>query len=335
MAARTQEQMGFELAERGALLVPCPLVARAEARLFEDGGCVAREVGVGPARVLLSWAVGDEARSAAAVPRAYRIETSADSRDGVDGAWREELQVSDNEADARAHVIEFDGQSWVRMTVGEAATGLLQRVTRFDVHDASDGTEDSWLVLGDALAATAFAIEGGAVRSGAAQSGAVDSEPVRGEPVRSGHGPGKAPSFAELVHESYPGYFPAVVGEGRRGESLAQTLARLPALLELHRHVRQVVLLYGERAGDADEASVRALLRALLDAGRVPVIGRLPVVRVSAALEAEHDLVPGPDLESWFEAHPDQLENGVPTALGVSHIHSLLAEALDVLYVPQ
>jgi acyl-CoA thioesterase I len=283
-----------------------------------DGAVVARAVGVGPARVLLSWGVGAEAGSSGVLPRAYRIETSADSRDGVDGAWREELSVLDNTATARAHVVEFDGQSWVRMRIDPSSGGSLAGMQRFDVHDASDGTEDTWLVLGDGFAAAAFGLD----RS----SGASDP----GEPS----GP-SGPSFAELVHESYPGYFPAVIGEGRRGESLTQTSERLAALLELHPHARHVVFLYGE-AARGDEASVaRVLMLMLRAARRVPVIARLPVSLVTRELQAQLPLVEGPDLEGWFHAHPEQLDNGGPTALGVAHIHRLLAEAMDVLYVPQ
>ena len=70
-------------------------------------------------------------------------------------------------------------------------------------------------------------------------------------------------------------------------------------------------------------------------ARRVPVIGRLPVSLVTRELQAQLPLVEGPDLDAWFEAHPEQLEDGLPTALGVAHIHRLLADAMDVLYVPQ
>jgi hypothetical protein len=284
----------------------------------KDGGVVAREVGVGPARVLLSWGLSGEALAAGAVPRAYRIETSADSRDGVGGSWREELSVVDNAAPARAHVVEFDGQSWVRMRMDPVGEGSLAGVRRFDVHDASDGTEDTWLVVGDGLAAAAFGLDGTSGLDGS--SGLVGSS---------------GSSFAELVHESYPGYFPAVIGEGRRGESLAQTQERLPALLELHPHARHVVFFYGEPA-EGDVASVaRVMMLMLRVARRVPVIGRLPVSLVTRELQAQLPLVEGPDLDRWFEAHPEQVENGLPTAVGIAHIHRLLAEAMDVLYVPQ
>jgi hypothetical protein len=280
---------------------------------------VAREVGVGPARVLVSWARGGEV-STRVGPRAYRIETSAGSRDGSDGEWREELSVRNNTAPARAHEIEFDGQSWVRMTIDEVAGGAATRVVHFEVHDASDGTEDSWLVLGDGLAESAFALEGSVLGGNAPEGN--EHEPERHE----------ATTFAQVVHERYPGYFPAVNNEGRAGEAVAETLARLPALLALHAHARHALLVYGEsRAADAEGLAL--LVRALLEAERVPVIVQLPDAALAAQLEARYDLVPGPDLRGVLAAPPDGLHLA-PTASVRSRIHHLLADALDVLYVP-
>jgi hypothetical protein len=296
-------------AERGWLIVPCPRLSRARPVFSADGARVAREVGVGPARVLVSWARGSEVSAASGLPRAYRIETAASSRDGSDGQWRHELSVSDNAAPARAHEIEFDGQSWVRMTIDELSGDELSggapcRVERFDVHDASDGTDDSWLVLGDGLAESVFALDGD-----------------------------ETATFAGLVHERYPGYFPVVIDEGRSGEAVAQTLARLPALLALHAHARHALLLYGDSSA-ADAQGCALLVRTLIDAGRVPVIVQLPDAALAAELEARYELVPGPDLRSLLAPAP---AGPIVSALAASpraQIHRLLADAMDALYVP-
>jgi acyl-CoA thioesterase-1 len=296
-----------DMAERGALIVPCPRVSRAPAVFSSVEGRVAREVGVGPARVLVSWARGVAVSAPDGLPRAYRIETSASSRNGSDGEWRLELSMHDNAALARVHEIEFDGQTWVRMMIDEVAGEAPARVARFDIHDASDGTEDSWLVLGDRLAESAFALEGN-----------------------------EGSTFADVVHERYPGYFPVVVNEGRTGEAVAQTLARLPMLLESHTHARHALLVYGD-AHEGDAERFASLVRALIDAGRVPVIVQLPGAELARQIEAQHDLVPGPDLREVFATQTHgvkALSVGTEAALACSHIHRLLADALDVLYVP-
>jgi hypothetical protein len=307
MAPRALERIGLDLAERGALIVPCPRGSRGPAVFSADGACVAREVGVGPSRVLVSWAVGGGVSASSGLPRAYRIETSAGSRTGSDGEWRLELSVRGNAAPARAHGIEFDGQSWVRMTIeaiDEVAGEAPARVARFDIHDASDGTEDSWLTLGDGLAASTFALEGN-----------------------------EEATFADVVHERYPAYFPVVINEGRRGEAVAQTLERLPALLESHAHARHALLVYGD-SHEADAEGFASLVRALLEAERTPVIVHLPDAALARQLEERHELVPGPDLREVLVTKTNEAERPSLGAGARSHIHRLLADALDVLYVP-
>jgi acyl-CoA thioesterase I len=300
------------IAELGLFSAPSPLVSRGKPRLA-SAAAVASNVGVGPARVFVRWALPAEVSAEPAappdVPAAYRVETSASSRDGHDGDWRVELVVAGNTARARGHDVEFDGQSWVRLvwagTDGEVAGAPPARhpeAIELDVHDASNGTDDTWLVLGDEL-------------------GLAGLEQVKGEP-----------GFPELVHESYPGYFPSLFNEARAGESPAQTLSRLEALLATHPHVRHVALVYS----GAEPEALEALILALVAAKRLPSVARFRRGDSLEALEARHGLAPGPDLRAWLDAHPEQLEGGRrPTAEGRRAIHRLWAEAMDVFYVPQ
>jgi hypothetical protein len=279
-------------------IAPNPLVSRGKP-VFSGPSWVAANIGVGPARVLVRWGLHADDGAAPGAPAEYRLETSASSRDGLDGEWRVEVHISDNLALARAHDIEFDGQSWVRLSVpGEASTTRL----KLGVFDATDGTDDSWLILGDEL-------------------GARGLEQVEGEP-----------GYAELIHEAYPGYTPALVNEARAGEQPESTLARLESLLAVHPHVRHVALVYGA----AGAAALEPLVLALLDAKRVPSIASCSEGDEVAALVAQHGLVPGPDLRAWFGAQPEQLGAGQGlTPEGRRAVHRLWAEAMDVFYVPQ
>ncbi len=351
MTATQRERREWDVAERSGFIVPCPLVSRGRplfastapppvgsantARVelpwsaHVDGAgaapWLAVHAGVGPSRLLVSWASAEPTASGAeqAVPSAYRIESSADTSNGCDGVWRLEQAVTQNAARARAHVIEFDGQSWVRLTIKSASREPSQVALRqLDLHDASDATDDCWLLLGDELASSASARVA------------------------------RAATWLELLHEAYPGYYPAVIDETRAGESPSLTLERLERLLETHSDVRHVALSYGAALtteGDKESGpSLESLTRAVLSSGRVPVFARTPASsnvpreRVEAfnraidEVEARHQLVPGPDLFAWFEAHPDQLgSDGRPTPEGQKAIERLWAEALDVLYVPQ
>jgi acyl-CoA thioesterase-1 len=372
------EQLAFTVSERGGFIVPTPLVSRGKPA-FDDRGLVSLEpapvgehlgwqtelrgqgepwlavhAGVGPARLLVSWAARRPGVGARCVqPASYRIESSASSTTGADGDYRLELRVTENEAPARAHVIEFDGQSWVRITFERVQAEEPVGIERLELHDASDGTDDVWLILGDELA-----------REGLAANA-------------------DGPGFAELIHERYPGYCPALIDETRSGERPEVTLARLPALLEAHSQARHVAIAYADapngeantygsdnlnadtklktdlsidlstRSNVGGEATaLAALVSALIAddrsvtiarsprrgelAGTHPGVGSSSLERVIVELEALSGLVPGPDLRSWFAAHPDQIDaDGRPTPEGRRAMQRLWVEALDVLYVPQ
>jgi hypothetical protein len=338
------EPLAFEMAERGALIVPNALVARGQPIFFEEGVLpavlapersglgfssvlrpgqepwLAVHAGVGPTRLLVCWAAPRAPAGAASCPPAsYRIESAAGSSRAVEGDYRLELRVTGNASLARAHVIDFDAQSWVRITF-EGSTGDLVSIDRLAVHDASDGTDDVWLVLGDDLAREALV-------------------------------PADDAGFADLVYERYPGYFPAMIDETHRGERPPATLARLPKLLAVHPHARHVALAYGVArdagASAEEEAALAELVAELTRCDRsvsvalAPLRGGIldpnsPVHRALAECGARRLLLPGPDLGGWFRAHPEHLaEDGTPTREGRRAMRHLWVEALDVLYVPQ
>ena len=328
------ESDGFAIVERGWLCVPCPLVSRDRAVLASGGdvaGLTRRDVGprsawrsdgegaawvevhvgLGPTQALVRL----EAPTGERLPLRYRLETSGE-REGERG-WRRELEVVENGSRTRTHVIELDGQSAVRVAFeGPAA---------LDVHDASDGTDDVWLVLGDELAGAAF--------------GEV----------------GPASGFAERVHARYPGYHPALIDESRAGEGAAALLERLGPLLELHASARRVALSFGASPpGPDDIAALGALAQALLAAGRVPMFARAPLLAAAhagevaafnarlAAIEQEHGLEPGPDPSAWAQANGacgDAAAPGgrwqTPPAEARDALAALWVSAADVFYVPQ
>jgi hypothetical protein len=375
MTEASDPRLAFEVAERGGFIVPTPLVSRGRP-VFDSRGAVvsapgssaaglrwsppgeseawiAVQTGVGPARLLVRWSAGlsetsadpasDYRSSGGAVPNAlpsghasYRIESSASSSRGGDGEWRLEQRVTSNAARSRAHVIEFDGQSWVRLTF-EDTTGAPIVLQRFDVHDASNGTDDVWLILGDELAAWSFG-----------------SGPERG-------------SVPELLHERYPGYYPALLEEARAGEAPSHTLRRLEELLHTHPAVKHVALAYGAPSllTPDERASFETLVSALRGRELAVVIARPPlssvsrpegdaIHRVVAELEARHGLLPGPDLsQPWAARAARGVDDGrpaldepprfsgqapfaePPTLDEQRALRQLWVEALDALYVPQ
>jgi acyl-CoA thioesterase I len=327
LAVPAVSPVSFDVAERGQLIVPCPLVSQDRGRCSSGANAsaawLAVHAGVGPAALLVSWAVsGASSEDGELPPAAYVIETSADSTDGRDGQWRRELSVEQNVASARTHVIEFDGQSWVRLVLEASAAPSF---ARFDLHAASDGTDDCWLLWGDSVLASAGSIELGEA------------------------------SWAAAIHERYPGYFPALIDASSANASPAHGVERLQHLLEAHPAARRVTIARAasggptvDGAGVDRDGELDAIVAAVLEAGRLPVLARQPALpgaaraavdafnRRVANLEARHALACGPDLAAWFDAHPDELDSeGRPTREGRAAIQRLWADALDVFYVPQ
>lgn len=165
-------------------------------------------------------------------------------------------------------------------------------------------------------------------------------------------------SFAALA--DWPGHFagadaPQVRNFGVPGEAAAGAMLRFEDSLALNPDAGLVGLAWGTndaRAGlpaEAYEASMRAFVTKARDAGRVPILGRiawrsippLPVIPVYntrlAALEREYGLPAGPDLYTWFQAHPAELSaDGLhPTPAGEASIRRLWAEAVARAVAPE
>lgn len=261
------------------------------------------------------------------LPDSYTIATSADSTDGNDGTWREVVSVTGNIARTRAHRFPYAGARWVRMTVTRAVPGPLGNefsIDEIDLHNASDGTEDSVFFLGDSITVAAFA-----------------------------RCPANQPSFAELVHRSSPGRFPAMMDGGVGGVNSDYGVSVINDWLALNPDFNVWAIGYGtndawQKVSPADfERHLQTLVDRISAAGRLPVIARIPfaakgpadvdVRALNSAIDrvaARNGLLPGPDLYTWFSTHPGELgPDGVhPSNVGTRSINRLWYEALRTLY---
>lgn len=292
----------------------------------ESPSWVALRLDGGYARLLLSWTSSgnhDWRDQLYGAPRDYRIETSADSTDGAGGTWRTVVEVKDNPVRTRAHSFGFEGQRWARLVV----TRLPEKVNQWglwideiDVHDLSEGGNDVWVFLGDSIT-----------------SGVFD----RSTPHQ--------PSFAEAVASRHPGYFPVMIGAGTGSFHAADAARDVDLLLALNPDAR--VFAIGIGSNDWDPGPFRAdlerLVRRLREAGRIPIVARIPfrsdsktdfaglLSREVDAVTAGFSLLPGPDLHAYFEAHPERLMDGLhPDDAGSVAMSRLWAEAVAPLYGP-
>jgi lysophospholipase L1-like esterase len=261
------------------------------------------------------------------IPAAYTIATSADSTDGHNGTWRDVASVTGNTARTREHRIAFAGARWVRMTVTSAVPGPLGNILNIDqvdLHDASNGTDDSVFFLGDSITVEAFT-----------------------------RCPANQPSFAALVHRAAPGRFPAMIDGGVGGVNIGYGASVIQDWLALNPDFQIWAIGYGTNDAwqkvppSTFEANLQAMVDRIKAAGRTPVIARIPFAsqgpddadvqalnQVIDLVTARNGLLPGPDLYAWFKAHPDELgSDGVhPSTAGTLSINRLWYEALRPFY---
>jgi acyl-CoA thioesterase-1 len=294
---------------------------------------LAIRIGAGPSRLLLSWNsdadnyVDFEGKPVPGIPASYTIETSADSTNGADGAWQVVVRVTGNTARTRAHSFAFAGAAWVRMTVTavpRGTGGAPLSIDEIDVHDLSRGSADTIFFMGDSITAAAF---------------------LRCDRLQ--------PSFAALVHQAWPDYFPALINGGVAGVSSDWGMEQMDRWLADNPDYRVWAIAYGtndayrERPSPVFEQQLQTLIDKAKAAGKEPVLARIP--HTTNALKDQHvqrlngiideltrrnGLRPGPDLYAWFKNHPDQLaSDGVHVTIeGSRAINRLWYEALRTRY---
>jgi lysophospholipase L1-like esterase len=334
----------------GGPLVPAPIVSRSRrvesrpggAKVVVDGvyrtsaswagghptlarpSWVAIDVGTGYSRLLVSWTSSgnhDYTDRKYGAPVDYRIETSADSTNGADGAWRTAVAVAGNPVRTRAHAIDFAGQRWVRLVVTALSPDVFEWglfLDEIDVHDLSRGGDDVWVFFGDSITSAVF-----------------------------DRAPAHRPTFPEAVARRHPGYYPAVIGAGFGSLHHADAVRRIDEVLALNPDAKVVALAFGSNDWDpvAFEADLLEVVRKVRAAGRIPVVARIPFradspvdypARLNAvvdAVTARLGLLPGPDLHGWFRSNPGHLTDGLhPDDAGAVEMIRRWAEAAAPLY---
>ena len=293
------------------------------------------EVGSGPSRLLLLWhdpGWNEYDNVGAGAPAAYRIETSGDSTDGGDGTWETVVTVTESPVRGREHSFDFTGQSWVRFVATEAqpdATVVsLDEIAIFDISEAGDGLpDDTWFFMGDSITQGAF---------------------MRNLPTDRW--------FESVVNAARPDFYPAVVGGGIGGDYARDGIGDVELWLELNPDLKYFAIGFGTNdswgnksvGSTTFESDLQGIIDAVLGAGRVPILARIPYSStahetlddfnaVVDRLQADNELPCGPDLYGWFLENSGELgPDGVhPSNEGYVSMNRLWAEAADPLYAAQ
>lgn len=293
---------------------------------------IAMKIGAGYNKLLIQ---SDTSSLPSHRPYDYTIETSADSTNGSDGAWKTVVTfVGENTlkfdfapTSARNHVIDFEGQSWIRMTITSATK------TKHDSHDgvvidelscfdATNGTPDSWIFIGDSITAEAY-----------------------------NH------SFVDTLHALSNANTPYMINCGIPGSSIYHWGKIIDRYLELYPDMKYWLIMLGTndaRTADrtANFESYQTTMQLLIDrikkAGHIPIIAKVPynftdgAYPVSAiqqfnkiidTLNSTNELLPGPDFYTYFQSHPEMFRDKLhPNAAGSAIYCKLWVETIEPLY---
>ena len=237
--------------------------------------------------------------------------------------WVTLATVTGNHYHSRQHLVDMTGYNWIRLniTAGDGSSGNTDASFNLDVHDASQGAQDSWLLLGDSIT-----MEG------------AFHDPVNG-----------VGNFSQLIAAARPATFPAYEDGGIGGlisadgaQGIGTWLSTFPG--------RYVGLSYGtnDANGCADTTAFYnnyvTMVQAVLNAGKVPVVPTIPWARssnvqscgpgfnakIQALYTAYPQIVKGPDLWAYFKANQSLIGgDGLhPSAAGYAAYRQQWANAM-------
>jgi lysophospholipase L1-like esterase len=269
------------------------------------------------------------ASSASAIPKNYTLQGNA-AAGGSDPStgWVTLVTVTGNVYHSRQHLVNLTGYNWLRMSVTaveDSSSGTSASIN-LDVHDAHLGVQDDWIFYGDSITAQGLAHDNG-----------------------NSNG-----TFAQMVNQLRPGYFPAFEDGGIYGTKSGDGAATIATWLGLFPG-KYVGLNYGTNdaingvSPATFQANYAAMIQAVLAQGCVLVIPTIPwspqaatnapaLNGVIAGLYNTYpQIVPGPDLWAFFTTHQSLISgDGIhPTAAGYSAYRSLwVGSMVYQLYSP-
>jgi len=257
-----------------------------------------------------------------AYPIDYDLLVSANSTNGADGDWTIADSIRGNIVCSRGHLVNFSGSKWVKMHIIKGKG----QIDEIQVYNVSNGGEDTWLFAGTSITANTF----------------------KGTPP--------AKNYADLITGKHPAYAPAIIRGGIGCISSTDFVKNLSSYLKMAGNAHYWAIEMGTNDAwggtNGNVATFKNNLQIVIDSckarGIQPIIARVLATNSTFAnwqvhpdflkavddLTASNNLIPGPDLYSWFIANPGDLNNdGVhPSAIGAASIQRLWAEKMDSLY---
>jgi lysophospholipase L1-like esterase len=265
------------------------------------------------------------------IPQDYTIEVNQASGGGnpPDTGWVALVPVKGNHYHSREHVVDMTGINWIRIHV-TAVDGSPENYDvsiNMDIYTASYGLADDWIFFGDSITAGGM-----------------------------GHWTaGGVKTFAQLINAQAPGHFPAQESGGIGFLTSADGAKYINTWLLLFPG-KYVGVSYGTNDAngcvnpDTYYDNYITTVRAVLLAGKVPVVPHIPWARtanvqncgpdlnakINALYKAFPQIIKGPDFWTFFQNHQDLVSNDNihPTETGFGAYRQQWANAmLKAVYI--
>jgi len=237
--------------------------------------------------------------------------------------WVTLKTVTGNVYHSRQALVDLTGYNWIRLnvTASDGSSGNTDAALNLDVHDASQGAQDSWDFLGDSIT----------------MDGTYHA-PVNG-----------VGNFSQLVNASAAAYYPSYEDAGIGGLTSADGAHNINTWLALFPG-RYVALSYGtnDANGCGDTTAFYnnyvTMVQAVLAAGKTPVVPTIPWSRtadiqscgpafnakIQQLYSAYPSIVKGPDLWGYFSTHQSLIsgDNLHPSSAGYAAFRQQWANAM-------
>lgn len=149
-----------------------------------------------------------------------------------------------------------------------------------------------------------------------------------------------------MINESYPDYFPAMIGAGHGGYSSQSFYDRMDIILDANPGAKYYAIVLGTNDAGSDPYDFKSRMQYIID--RIQTIGAVPILATTfyardayhqgyvgdyaakcLELTAENNLIPGPDFHTIFEEHVNEYfyDDLHPNEAGEIAIHRAWADA--------
>lgn len=260
------------------------------------------------------------------VPSDYTIEVnSADGGVYPEDNWEVVETVKGNTLHSRQHVIDMSGYNWIRINItGNDGKEGGHTSINMDIHNVSDGINDSWIFYGDSITACG---------------------------MMNCYGTG----FAEYVNRIDDEYFPVQENGGIGGVRSSEGAENIDRWLEDFPG-KYVSIAYGTNDAWGNPSNteqyyknISYMVEKIIETGKTPIVPTIPystesavgdnVPAYNAKIEEIYknypEVIKGPDFYKFFSENPDLLSSdGVhPSEDGYASMRQLWAKTMyDEIY---